>query len=149
MYGFIVFRLLDIRIENSDKLPTSVCQTCVSKVEELDNFYNHCQNAQETMAVQYEVQIQEHVDDQSLMMPSAHSSLMNVELGVKENLTEELPGSATTTTLSADKLLETAIKDTCILSEEESDDDEDDSSEVSTDGEESQQVRGSFKGFKK
>jgi hypothetical protein len=118
-----------------------VCQACASKVEELENFYSNCHNAQATLAVQYGVQIHEHADDQSLMMAPAHSS--QVDLGVKDtnNLTEVLPISGNTiTTLSADKLLETAIKDTGvnILSEdEEESEDEDDSLDVSTDDDQS------------
>ena len=119
-------------------MPTTVCQTCASKIEELENFYSNCHNAQATLAVQYGVH-EHHVDDQSLLMASAHSSL--VDLGVKDtnSLTEVLPSATTTTTLSADKLLETAIKDTGvnILSEEEESEDEDDSLDVSTDDDES------------
>ena len=44
------------------------------------------------------------------------------DMTIKEDVPEVVPNSTQSTTLSADKLLETAIKDTCIISEQESDD---------------------------
>ena len=79
------------------------------------------------LAVQYGVHIQEEtgvLEDQALMIASTQDAVPN--LAAKDDTTEVIPSS--TATLSADKLLETAIKDTCILSGEE-DSEESDSSD--------------------
>lgn len=60
---------------------------------------------------------------QGLLVTRVHDSM--VELVTKEDLQGIVPCSTSATTLSADKLLETAIKDTCILSEDEDSDDSD------------------------
>lgn len=114
---------MGIKIEECDKLPTTLCQPCVSKVEDMQNFYNQCQDAQKMLAVQYGVAIaeEENVDQHTVAIASNQGSLAN--LMVKEDAVAVLP--VCTSTLSADKLLETAIKDTCILSGEDSEESSD------------------------
>ena len=137
--------MLDIKVGECDKLPTSLCQACATKVEEVQHFYDNCQEAQKILALQYGVQ----QDDcsvaadtsQGLQIVQPTVSLASITL--KDDLTQQViipttvpisSGTTTTTTgsngpvatLSADKLLEAAIKDTCILSEE-SDESGDDS----------------------
>lgn len=111
---------MDIKIEGCDKLPTTLCQTCTTKVEDMQNFYNHCQDAQKMLAVQYGVPIAEEgsMEDPAIMIASTQNAIEN--LLVKEDVGNVLPISSSTVTLTADKLLETAIKDTCILSGEDS-----------------------------
>ena len=119
-----ISRVLDIKIRNCDKLPTTLCQPCVAKVEELDHFLNNSHETQKILSVQYGVALDvplnegETLTEQSLMIEP------NIAMAIKEDLPEVVAYKPTTqsTTLSADKLLETAIKDTCILSEQDSDD---------------------------
>ena len=109
-------RVLNIKIGSCDKLPTTLCQPCVTKVEELDHFLNNSRETQKILSVQYGVPLNES-EMQSLMVePSIPDRT------IKEDVPEVVPNSTQSTTLSADKLLETAIKDTCIISEQESDD---------------------------
>lgn len=118
-FVFKFYRFLDIKIEGCDKLPTTLCQTCTTKVEDMQNFYNHCQDAQKMLAVQFGVPISEEgIEDQTIMTVSTQNTITN--LMVKESADSVLPISSSTVTLTADKLLETAIKDTCILSGEDS-----------------------------
>lgn len=112
----IGFRLLDIKIEGCDKLPTTLCQQCTAKVEDLQNFYNNCHDAQKILAVQFSVSDEGCLEDSSIIISSSANTVAN--LVVKEDHSDTVP-STTSATLSTDKLLETAIKDTCILSGEE------------------------------
>lgn len=115
---------MDIKVDGSDKLPTTLCQTCTTKIEDMQNFYNHCHDAQKMLAVQYGVQISDEgtLEDHAIMMASTPSTMAN--LIVKEDEEDVMQHTSSTATLSADKLLETAIKDTCILSGEDSDESE-------------------------
>lgn len=129
-------RFLDIKIEECDKLPTTLCQPCTSKIEELQCFYHHCQDAQKILAVQHGVQIQDErvIENQALIVASNENNI--TDKVVKEDTTDAIPITTTsTTTLSADKLLETAIKDTCILSGEDSEESGEDSEESLSDDE--------------
>lgn len=129
-------RFLDIKIEECDKLPTTLCQPCTSKIEELQCFYHHCQDAQKILAVQHGVQIQDErvIENQALIVASNENNITDEV--VKEDTTDAIPITTTsTTTLSADKLLETAIKDTCILSGEDSEESGEDSEESLSDDE--------------
>lgn len=107
-------------------MPNTLCQPCASKVEDLQNFYNNCQEAQKILAVQYgcnpgmQLEDEGKMEGQSLMVSHVHDSM--VELVEKHTLENIVPCPTVSAILSTDKLLETAIKDTCILSEEESDD---------------------------
>ena len=130
-------RFLDIKIEECDKLPTTLCQPCTSKMEELQCFYHHCQDAQKILAVQHGVQLQDErvIENQALVASNENNITDEV---VKEDTTDAIPFTTTTTsttTLSADKLLETAIKDTCILSGEDSEESGEDSEESLSDDE--------------
>lgn len=115
------YRCLNIKVEESDKLPTTLCQPCVTKVEEMHNFYNQCQDAQKILGVQFGVTVaaEENVNNHSITM--AQNPIGN--LIIKEDIVSTMP--ICSSTLSADKLLETAIKDTCILSAEDSEDSSD------------------------
>ncbi len=129
-------RFLDIKIEECDKLPTTLCQPCTSKIEELQCFYHHCQDAQKILAVQHGVQIQDErvIENEALIVASNENNI--TDKVVKEDTTDAIPITTTsTTTLSADKLLETAIKDTCILSGEDSEESGEDSEESLSDDE--------------
>jgi hypothetical protein len=131
-----VVRFLDIKIEECDKLPTTLCQPCTSKIEELQCFYHHCQDAQKILAVQHGVQIQDErvIENEALIVASNENNI--TDKVVKEDTTDAIPITTTsTTTLSADKLLETAIKDTCILSGEDSEESGEDSEESLSDDE--------------
>lgn len=108
-------------------MPTTVCQACASKVEDLQNFYSNCQEAQKILAIQYGcssggVQL-EGGDLAAQTMIVSHPQDPMVQLVAKEdNMQDIVPCSTSAAILSTDKLLETAIKDTCILlSEEDSD----------------------------
>ena len=84
-------------------------------MEELDHFLNNSRETQKILSVQYGVPLNES-EMQSLMVgPNI------TDMTIKEDIPEVVPNPTQSTTLSADKLLETAIKDTCILSEQESD----------------------------
>ena len=107
---------MNIKIGNCDKLPTTLCQPCVTKVEELDHFLNNSRETQRILSVQYGVPLNDS-EIQSLMVEPNIT-----DMAIKEDLPEVVPNTTQSTTLSADKLLETAIKDTCILSEQESED---------------------------
>ncbi|KAK4037765.1 zinc finger protein 2 isoform X2 [Daphnia magna] len=117
-------RFLDIKIEDSDKLPTTLCQSCTTKVQELESFYNNCQDAQKLLAIQHGVQFHNEgiIEDQALMIPPTQNTIAAVTL--KQSETNNVTSSPSTTVLTVDKLLETAIKDTCILSGEESEESE-------------------------
>ncbi len=88
------------------------------------------------MAVQHGVQLHDEtvIENQAIIVAPNQNNITNNE--VKEDTTEAIPITTTTTTLSADKLLETAIKDTCILSGEDSE--ESDSSDCLSDDDENQ-----------
>jgi len=84
------------------------------------------------LAVQHGVQLHDGViEDQAINVTPNQNNITNEV--VKEDTTEAIPITTSTTTLSADKLLETAIKDTCILSGEDSE--ESDSSDCLSDDE--------------
>ena len=106
-------------------------------MEELQCFYHHCQDAQKILAVQHGVQLQDErvIENQALVASNENNITDEV---VKEDTTDAIPFTTTTTsttTLSADKLLETAIKDTCILSGEDSEESGEDSEESLSDDE--------------
>jgi hypothetical protein len=87
------------------------------------------------LAVQHGVQLHDEgvLEDQALITTNENNITNEM---VKEDTTDDLPvTTSATTTLSADKLLETAIKDTCILSGEDSEESGEDSSDSLSDDE--------------
>lgn len=90
----------------------------------MESFYNNCQDAQKLLAIQHGVQFHNEgiIEDQALMIPPTQNTIAAVTL--KQSETNNVTSSPSTTVLTVDKLLETAIKDTCILSGEESEESE-------------------------
>ena len=95
IYTFIFFlftlRLLNIKLGECDKLPTGLCQPCVSKVEELQQFYDNCHETQKMLAVQYSLhQEDECTNGQDLLM---QSGLANINLKEDVQQVELLPAN--------------------------------------------------------
>lgn len=102
---------------------------CVSKIEDMQRFYETSQETQKFLTQQAS-QFNEDILREETSTVGANSPNQQPETAVKEvtSFIQNNPSSAEgipPSGLTANKLLETAIKDTCILSEEDSEETDD------------------------
>lgn len=152
---FACYRMLNVSIGDCDKLPTSLCQVCTTKVQELQLFYDNCQETQKMLSIQYGLH-QEDIGQAVSVDPTVQTLQMHMDgIDMKDDMQQmqmqqevapiqdPAPGvniqAVQPAVLSADKLLETAIKDTCILSEAEESEDDDSGEEDITDDQSGEQ----------
>lgn len=55
--GILNFVISFLQIHDDDDLPQCICNTCLSKLDELQEYVDHCQLAQRTLAEMHEQRI--------------------------------------------------------------------------------------------